>query len=240
LKSVLIIQHMAHDHAGRFAELFAEDGLMPHTVRVFAGEAIPSLARYDMMLVLGGAQNTWQEAEFPYLRDEKEAIGEWVLRRAKPYFGICLGHQLLADALGGAVGPAAQGEVGVFDVEVGADAGLFEGLRPRLAVMQWHHAEVQRVPETARVLAQSPRTKVQALGVGEHAFSTQFHCEFTPENVLGWAALPSYIASLEAANGPNAHAELIKACWPHMPRMAQDTRGLWRNFKRLTGLLPAA
>lgn len=236
MKKALVIQHMDHDHVGRFAEYFAEDGILPTTVRPYKGEAIPSLADFDLMFVLGGAQNTWEEDKFVYLAAEKEAIREWVAVRAKPYFGICLGHQLLADALGGAVALAIKPEVGVFDVVVKDGKSLLAGLPITMAVMQWHQAEVKVVPEGARVLAHSPLTGVQALQVGAHAFSTQFHCEFTPQAVLGWAAVPSYIAALEAELGEGAHDRLIESAWPHMPTMARHTRMMWENFKRLTKL----
>jgi GMP synthase-like glutamine amidotransferase len=236
MRKVLVIQHMAHDGAGRFAEYFAEAGLLPRFVRTFAGEGIPSLSGFDMMLVLGGAQNTWQEEQFSYLAEEKQAIREWVSQRAKPYFGVCLGHQLLADALGGCVGLTRQGEVGVFDVEVTDGGSLLKGLPTSLKVMQWHHAEVQGVPDQARVLARSSTTAVQAMQVGDHAFSTQFHCEFTPEAILGWQAIPSYVKALEDEHGADAYPRLVEQCWPLLPGMAQDTRVVWENFRRLTGI----
>ena len=116
MKKALILQHMNHDHPGRFLDWFAEDGILPVPVRIFDGHHIPSLKNYDFMFVLGGAQDTWQEEEYPYLKAEKQAIREWVWDRAKPYFGVCLGHQLLATGLGGEVARADEGEVGVFDV----------------------------------------------------------------------------------------------------------------------------
>jgi GMP synthase-like glutamine amidotransferase len=236
MKNALVIQHMEHDHVGRFAEYFAEDGIVPTTVRPFKGEDIPALAGFDLLFVLGGAQNTWEEDKFAYLIAEKQAIAEWVGQRAKPYFGICLGHQLLADALGGRVGLAAKPEVGVFDVVVKDGRSLLAGLPITMKVMQWHHAEVQTVPEGARILASSPSTAVQALQIGGHAFSTQFHCEFTPQAVLGWAAVPSYVAALDSELGEGAHPRLVEQCWPHMPGMARHTRMLWENFKRMTKL----
>jgi GMP synthase-like glutamine amidotransferase len=236
MKKVLVIQHMEHDHVGRFAEYFAEDGILPTTVRPFKGEDMPSLADFDMMFVLGGAQDTWQEDAHPYLQAEKAAIHEWVGPRAKPYFGVCLGHQLLAHAMGGSVGLANRSEVGMFDVVTEDATSLLAGVPKQMKVMQWHHAEVQKLPEEGKALATSDLTAVQALQVGEHAFSTQFHCEFTPQAVLGWAAVPSYMQALEKANGTDAHRRLIEACWPHMPAMAANTRRMWENFKRVTKL----
>lgn len=236
MKKVLVIQHMDHDHVGRFAEYFAEDGILPTTVRPFKGEEIPSLAGFDLMFVLGGAQNTWEDDQFSYLKSEKQAIKEWVSERAKPYFGICLGHQLLADALGGRVGLAKSAEVGVCDVVVKDGKSLLAGLPMTMKVMQWHHAEVQAVPDGSRVLAQSSTTAVQALQVGSHVFSTQFHCEFTPQAVLGWAALPNYVAALESELGEGAHTRLVEQSWPQMPAMARHTRMMWENFKRATKL----
>lgn len=239
MKRALVFQHMDHDHPGRFLDFFAEDGIVPEPVRLFAGQPIPSLAPYDFLFVLGGAQDTWQEEQFPWLVAEKQAIREWVLDRARPYFGVCLGHQLLATALGGEVAPAATGEVGVFDVTLTADAKshrLMQGLEPSHKVMQWHMAEVKRVPEQARVLASSPLTPVQALGVGDHAMSTQFHCEFSPQTVASWSSLPSYVASLEKHHGEGAYERLMTESYPLMPQMARMTRRMYDNLAVASGL----
>lgn len=239
MKRALVFQHMDHDHPGRFLDYFAEDGILPEPVRLFAGQEIPSLAPYDFLFVLGGAQDTWQEEEHPWLAAEKQAIREWVVDRAKPYFGVCLGHQLLATALGGEVAPASEGEVGVFDVTLSDTARrhrLMQGLEPSHKVMQWHMAEVKRVPAGAEVLASSPRTPVQALAVGDHAIGTQFHCEFTPQTVAGWSSLPSWIASLERHRGPGGYHTLLRESFPLMPQMAQMTRRMYDNLVTATGL----
>jgi GMP synthase-like glutamine amidotransferase len=239
MKRALVLQHMDHDHPGRFLDFFAEDDIIPEFVRVFEGQSIPNLAPYDLMFVLGGAQDTWQEDEFPYLKDEKAAIREWVWDRAKPYLGVCLGHQLLATALGGEVARAEQGEVGVCDVAM-TDAGtthpFFAGLEANHRVMQWHHAEVKRAPQGALVLAQSSTTAIQSLAIESHALSTQFHCEFSPQTVAGWSSLPGYISALERELGVGGYDTLKAECYPLMPAMARMTRIMWDNFKKASGL----
>jgi len=240
MKKALILQHMNHDHPGRFLDWFAEDGILPVPVRMFEGQKIPPLKDYDFMFVLGGAQDTWQEADYPFLAEEKSAIREWVWERARPYFGVCLGHQLLATALGGEVAPADEGEVGVYDValtEEGRAALAFEGLPDSMPFMQWHHAEVKRIPQSGKVLAQSKNTAVQCLAIDDHALSTQFHCEFSPQTVAGWSSMPSYVETLAKHNGPGAYERLVAESYPLMPAMHRATRLVWDNFKKASGLL---
>ena len=239
MKRALVFQHMDHDHPGRFLDFFAEDGIVPEPVRLFDGQEIPPLAPYDFLFVLGGAQDTWQEDQFPWLIAEKQAIREWVAERARPYFGVCLGHQLLATALGGEVAPAETGEVGVFDVTLTAEASshrLTQGLEPDHKVMQWHMAEVKRVPEQGTVLASSALTRVQALAVGEHAMSTQFHCEFSPQTVASWSSLPGYVANLEKHRGAGAYPRLVKESFPLMPQMARMTKRMYDNLVTASGI----
>ncbi|MDP1699900.1 MAG: type 1 glutamine amidotransferase [Aestuariivirga sp.] len=239
MKRALVFQHMDYDHPGRFLDFFSEDGMVPEMVRLWEGREIPKLASYDFLFVLGGAQDTWEENEHTWMAAEKAAIREWVWDRAKPYFGVCLGHQLLCDALGGEVALAAEPEVGVFDISLtpdGQEHGLFAGVESSNKVMQWHWAEVTRAPQEAKVLAASTRSAIQAIAIDDHAVSTQFHCEFTPQSMATWSSLPGYLASLEKQNGAGAYRRLVSEATPLMPQMARMTRRIYDNLMLATGL----
>jgi GMP synthase-like glutamine amidotransferase len=239
MKRALVFQHMNYDHPGRFLDFFAEDGIAPEMVRLWEGQAIPNLAPYDFLFVLGGAQNTWQLSEHPWMAEEKAAIREWVWDRAKPYFGVCLGHQLLCDALGGEIALAADPEVGVYDVSLtqdGKEHALFKGVEPSSKVMQWHWAEVKRAPQGAKVLASSDRSAIQAIAIDSHAIGTQFHCEFTPQSMATWSSLPGHLASLEKQNGAGAYRRLVDEATPLMPEMAGMTRRIYDNLMLSTRL----
>jgi GMP synthase-like glutamine amidotransferase len=238
-RRVLVFQHMEVDSPGRFSDLFRASGATVRVVKPFAGEDIPSLAAYDLLFALGGAMDVWQEEAHPWLKDEKQAIREWVGERAKPFIGICLGHQLLADAMGGEVGMAKAAEVGLHDISLidgAANHPFFGGVGPAQKVLQWHHAEVKRVPEGARVLASAPGTAVQAIAIGEHALGVQFHFEWTLDSIRGWSQVPEWIVALERHLGAGAHPRLIAEAEPHLPAITRMTETIYSNFMRKTGL----
>lgn len=230
---ILVFQHIAIEHPGVFREFFAETGLPWQAVELDEGEAIPDLAGYDALWVMGGPMDVWQEAEHPWLGPEKAAIREAVVERRMPFFGFCLGHQLLAEVMGGEVGRSVTPEVGIMDMEL-AEAGrvhpVFDGLPARGPCLQWHGAEVTRVPAGAQVLASSPACRVQALAFGDAVVSVQYHVEITPHTVPQWAEVPEYAASLEATLGAGALQRLRAEADAAMPVFNIAARRLFDNW----------
>ena len=72
--NILILQHIAVEHPGVFLDFFREDGFRWKAVELDEGEAIPDLEPYDLMVVMGGPQDVWQEEEYPWFVPEKAAI----------------------------------------------------------------------------------------------------------------------------------------------------------------------
>jgi GMP synthase-like glutamine amidotransferase len=230
---VLVFQHLQTDHPGYLFDLLRGRGLGWDTVQLEQDQPIPPLDGYRALWVMGGAMDVWQEAEHSWLRAEKAAIREAVLERKLPFLGICLGHQLLADALGGKVGPAEQHEIGVFEIalnEAGQRHPLLADLAPTAPVLQWHRAEVKQAPPGAAILASSTRCPIQAIALGERVLGLQGHVEVGAATIEEWLGWPSARAVLAELHGPEGPARLADAARAAMPRLNEVTRRLFERI----------
>ncbi|MDR4305627.1 type 1 glutamine amidotransferase [Chelatococcus sambhunathii] len=230
---VLVFQHLAVEHPGSFRDFWAERGVEWTAVELDAGEPIPLLEGFDLLAVMGGPMDVWEEDEHPWLVAEKTAIRRWVTELGRPYFGICLGHQLLAVACGGEAARMARPEVGLGAVELTEEGGadpLFADLPRKLETFQWHGVEVTKLPERGVALARNGACAVQAMRVGRHAYGVQFHPEIVAETVADWERIPEYMASLVKALGAEAAGALAAVVTPRLPAFAETARRLERNL----------
>ncbi len=205
---LLVLQHLPAETPGRLKDRWAAHEVETEMVELDAGEQLPTATdAYAGLVVMGGPQDVWETDRFPWLADEIAFIRDWVVAQGRPFLGICLGHQLLAEAIGGRVGPATVPEIGIVDVErlpAAADDRLFAGTPANFECFQWHGAEVTSLPAGAVVLARNAACAVQAFRWGPRAYGLQYHCEVMPEVVGEWALEPAYRDALEKALGPGA------------------------------------
>ena len=234
LNRVLVFQHIAVEHPGIFRNFLKEDGVEWDAIELDEGEEIPNLDLYDALWVMGGPMDVWEVKKYPWLVDEKAAIREAVIDRKLPYLGFCLGHQLLADALGGQVGMSNTPEIGVLNIQLtqqGEQHDFLHSLPTSLKCLQWHSAEVQSTPKNAQILASTEDCKVQAMAIDKHALSVQFHIEITPKTVTEWGAIPAYKATLEKKLGENALENMNAEANAAMNDMNKYSKVLYDNWK---------
>ncbi|HGG8851746.1 TPA: type 1 glutamine amidotransferase [Enterobacter roggenkampii] len=156
--------------------------------RVYQGEPLPEeLGGTDMLIIMGGPQSpatTREECPWFDAQAEKALISR-AIEAGKTVIGVCLGSQLIGEALGAAFCHSPEKEIGKFPVML-TDAGkanpLFEGFGSVLNVGHWHNDMPGLTPQ-AKVLAYSEGCPRQIVQYSERVYGFQCHMELTPEVV---------------------------------------------------------
>lgn len=183
---VLVLRHGDDIPLGLLGEALADAGVRVHEVLLHRGEEIPPLDGFTALVVLGGEMGAYDEDAFPWLVEEKAAIRR-AHEQGMPMLGICLGPQLISDALGGSAYLAdTPPEVGIVEpalTEAGrADPVLRHLDRPVVAF----HQDTWEPPPGATLLARTDRYN-HAFRLGT-TVGIQSHPEATPEIVEEWMA----------------------------------------------------
>jgi GMP synthase-like glutamine amidotransferase len=230
---ILVFQHVSSEHPGSFRDVMRAQGHSMHQVELDEGETIPPLEDYDILLVMGGPMDVWETDKFPWLLDEMRAIKTWV-SAGRPYLGMCLGAQLLAQACGGhAQLMSAPPEVGISTVTLAQDP-IFKNVAAPCTCFQWHGAEVVTLPPGARQIATSPGCRIQAFVLGESAYALQFHMELTETTAAEWGALPEYAAALERVKGKGALPQLQAEVDENFAPLQQAAHQIFSNFLEIS------
>jgi GMP synthase (glutamine-hydrolysing) len=201
--NVLSLIHGDDVRAELFTPVVAEAG---HTLDEwsFSWSSAPPrpLETYDAVFVFGGAMHpdedgahSWLPAEVDWLRTLRG--------RPVPTLGVCLGSQLLARAADAWIAPAAQPEIGWYEVELtagGAADPVLSVLPPTFEALQWHRY-AHGLPEGAVALADNSAC-LQGFRLGKFCWGVQFHPEVTEPQLERWIA-----EDLESSEGERLRAE---------------------------------
>jgi GMP synthase (glutamine-hydrolysing) len=224
---VLVLQHIACEPPGVYEDVLRERGATLRRVEVDAGDDLPDWQELDAIVAMGGPMSANDDAELPWLRDEKELVAAAV-RAGMPFWGVCLGVQLLAASLGARVYAGETPEVGVLSVELteeGLHDPVFAALPPTFPSLQWH-GDTFDLPEGAVRLAGSPAYPNQAFRF-ENAYGVQFHLEVSSEMAREWMDVPEYATALERTIGGET---MLRAVDERVDEMLEHGRALFEGW----------
>jgi GMP synthase (glutamine-hydrolysing) len=188
---ILVVEHQQSCPAHLVGRWLQEAGSTLEVCRPYAGDDLPALTSYDGVLVMGGDMGAYDDHRAPWLAPLKERIRDAVAALT-PLLGVCLGHQVIAAALGGEVARNPRGQtVGLQPVGWSEDAaddpwvGSHTGVE---VAIHWNNDIVVSMPEGGVVLARTPGGEVQVARFGPCAWGIQAHPEVDTDVVTGWAA----------------------------------------------------
>ena len=224
---VLVLQHIACEPPGAYEDVLRERGAALTRVEVDAGDELPDWREFSAIVAMGGPMSANDDDTLPWLADEKALIAAAV-RAGMPFWGVCLGVQLLAASLGARVYAGDEPEVGVLAVELteeGRADPVFSALPRSVPALQWHGDTFDLPPGAVR-LAGSPAYPNQAFRF-ENAYGVQFHLEVSSEMAREWMDVPEYANALEQTIGGET---MLRAVDERVDEMLEHGRTLFARW----------
>lgn len=199
---VHVLQHVPSEGLGSIEVWLEKIGATVSFTYFFESAALPAVQELDMVIALGGPMSVNDEEALPWLRAEKKFIRE-AIDNGKAVLGICLGSQLIANALGARVRANPHKEIGWFPVAAVQHSKDTFQLPASVNVFHWH-GETFEIPQGAVHLARSAACANQGFQWGRRVIGLQFHLETTAESARAFVEEDDGVElkdSLELADG---------------------------------------
>jgi GMP synthase-like glutamine amidotransferase len=176
------LQHVPFEGLGSIEPWLKRSGYEISHTPFFESARLPDIKEIGLLIVMGGPMSVNDESRFPWLRKEKQFI-RLAMEQRKPILGVCLGAQLIANAMGARVYRNQFKEIGWFPVQGVPlhDSSVFS-FPPSVNVFHWH-GETFDLPPGAVRIARSEGCENQGFQLGSSVIALQFHLEMTPDLV---------------------------------------------------------
>lgn len=239
--SVLALQHVDVERLSLLEEVLAQKGVPARYLALHEGERLPrslgELKDTQAIVVLGGPMGVYEAEKYPWLVDELRFLRE-ALHAGFPVYGLCLGAQLMAAALGARVYPGeAKKEIGWFPVDLTPEAEgdpLLGDEAASFPVFQWH-GDTFDIPESAVHLASSARYPNQAFRWGARAYAFQFHLEIGMEDISTW--LDAFAGDMKSPRSDADPEAILGEAQLHMEALNQRAARWFERWLALSGLV---
>ena len=212
------LQHAHYESPAYLLEWAEKNGHKHSSTLLFNNESLPGIEDFDLLVIMGGPMNIYEEEKFPWLVAEKRLIKQAILSGEK-VLGICLGSQLIADALGAKVYPNKHKEIGWFPVFKNEFSCFTctRYLEREIPSFHWH-GETYDLPPGADRLYSSEATPNQGFAYNDNVIALQFHWEVKRKNIEEWLLYAAsdltagpYVQSLEELLKDEAEFEKMNA-----------------------------
>jgi GMP synthase (glutamine-hydrolysing) len=184
-----VFQHVPHERPANIALWAKARGHTVETICAPLAKAFPMPDAYDALIILGGPMGVYEEPQYPWMTEEKNAIRA-AIDAQKKVLGICLGSQLIASVLGAKVYKHSAREIGWFPVHYTAAAKTlphFAHFPESFLTFHWH-GDTFDLPAGAVLLATNEATRNQAFAYRDHVVAIQFHPEIAQCDIEAWLA----------------------------------------------------
>ncbi len=191
-QEVLIIKNSENEGPGSIEEYLTSRSIKFQLVDAGHGQAIPPVARFAALIILGGTMGVYEMDRYPHLKRVASVIND-AIELGIPVLGICLGAQLIANVLGNKVYKGPKKEIGwrkISPTPFAHEDKVFSSILEPFGdtVVFQYHNDTFDLPHGAVRLASSRMYQNQAFRYGSNCYALQFHLEVTPSMIHHWCS----------------------------------------------------